>query len=117
MFTKSSLDFLENFLNAPSPSGYEIAAAKVYRDYLSDCSEVTTDVMGNTIAALNTGAKMRVMLAGHYDEIGFKIVHIGDGVEIYFLNIGGIDKLDGIRVFLTAEADIQFVIVDGGNFS
>ena len=94
MFTKSSLDFLENFLNAPSPSGYEIAAAKVYRDYLSDCCEVTTDVMGNTIAALNTGAKMRVMLAGHYDEIGFQIVHIGDGGEIYFRNIGGIDKLN-----------------------
>ena len=55
---------------------------------------MTTDVMGNTIAALNTGAGMRVMLAGHYDEIGFQIVHIGEGGEIYFRNIGGIDKLN-----------------------
>ena len=94
MFDKTSLKFLEEFLNAPSPSGYEIAAAKVYREYLQDCCEMTTDVMGNTIAALNTGAKMRVMLAGHYDEIGFQIVHIGDGGEIYFRNIGGIDKLN-----------------------
>ena len=94
MFPKSSLEFLENFLNAPSPSGYEIAAAKVYREYLRDCCSVTTDVMGNTIAALNTGAKMKVMLAGHYDEIGFQVVHIGDGGEIYFRNVGGIDKLN-----------------------
>ncbi|MBR7104453.1 MAG: M42 family metallopeptidase [Lentisphaeria bacterium] len=94
MFEKSSLEFLEKFLNSPSPSGYEMAAAKVYRDYLSDCCSVATDVMGNTIASLNTGAKMRVMLAGHYDEIGFQVVHIGDGGEIYFRNVGGIDKLN-----------------------
>ena len=94
MFQKNSLKFLEKFLNSPSPSGYEIAAAKVYREYLEDCCEVTTDVMGNTIAALNTGAKMRVMLAGHYDEIGFQVVHIGENGEIYFRNIGGIDKLN-----------------------
>lgn len=95
MFTKSSLSFLENLLNSPSPSGYEIAAAKVYRDYLADCCEkVYTDVMGNSIAVLNSAAPMRVMLAGHYDEIGFQVIYIGDGGEIFFRNIGGIDKLN-----------------------
>ena len=60
MFRKSSLKFLEDFLNSPSPSGYEIAAAKVFREYLADCCHVTTDVMGNTIASLNEKAKMKV---------------------------------------------------------
>ena len=94
MFRKSSLKFLEEFLNSPSPSGYEIAAAKVFKEYLSDCCRVTTDVMGNTIAALNEKAPMKVMLAGHYDEIGFQVIHIGEEGEIYFRNVGGIDKLN-----------------------
>ena len=40
--------------------------AKIFRDYLADCCEVKCDVMGNTIAALNTSAPVRVMLSGHY---------------------------------------------------
>jgi endoglucanase len=50
--------------------------------------------MGNTIASLNTSAPMRVMLAGHYDEIGFQIVYISDEGLLYFRANGGIDKLN-----------------------
>ena len=95
MFPEKSLKFLENLLTAPSPSGYEIAAAKEFRNYTKEfCESVRTDVMGNTIAVLNSQAKMRVMLAGHYDEIGFQVIHIGDNGEIYFRSVGGIDKLN-----------------------
>ena len=95
MFDKESLDFLEQFMLSSSPTGFEDAAAKVFRDYTSEfCSEVRKDVMGNTIAVINPDAKFKVMLAGHYDEIGFQVVYIGDDGLIYFRANGGIDKLN-----------------------
>ncbi len=94
MFEKKSLDFLKKLLNASGPSGYEIETAKVYRDYLAGfADEVSTDVMGNTMGVINKKAKLKVMLAGHYDEIGFQIVHISDEGLLYIRAVGGIDKL------------------------
>ena len=95
MFGKESLKFLEKLMNCASPSGYEVEAAKCFRDYLAPvCDEVRGDVMGNSIAVLNPAAKFRVMLAGHYDEIGFQIVYISDEGLLYFRPNGGIDKLN-----------------------
>ena len=80
---------------ASSPSGYETEAAAVFRKELSGfCSRVETDVMGNTMGILNPDAPFRVMLAGHYDEIGFQIVYITEDGLLYFRPNGGIDKLN-----------------------
>ena len=95
MFNSKSRQFLENFMRCSSPSGFEIEAGRCFREYLSDCcDEVRADVLGNSIAVLNPKAKMRVMLAGHYDEIGFQIVYISDDGLLNFRKNGGIDKLN-----------------------
>ena len=95
MFEQSSLDFLKEFMLSSSPAGFEREAAEVFRKYTgSFCDEVRKDVMGNTIAVLNPDAEFKVMLAGHYDEIGFQVVHIDAGGLIYFRANGGIDKLN-----------------------
>lgn len=92
---KGSLKFLEEFMMSSSPSGYEEEAAGVFRNYLSTfCDEVKTDVLGNTVGILNKEAPLKVMLAGHYDEIGFQIVYISDEGLCYFRANGGIDKLN-----------------------
>lgn len=88
------MKFLEALMNSASPSGYESEAAKIYRDYLADCCEVKCDVMGNTIASLNSSAPVRVLLDAHYDEIGFQIVYISEEGLLYFRPNGGIDKLN-----------------------
>ncbi len=88
------MNFLEALMNSASPSGYESEAAKIYRDYLADCCEVKCDVMGNTIASLNSSAQVRVLLDAHYDEIGFQIVYISEEGLLYFRPNGGIDKLN-----------------------
>jgi len=94
-FDKKSLKFLQDLLETSSPSGYEEEAAKVFSAYTSTFADrVEQDVMGNTIAILNEKAPVRVMLAGHYDEIGFQVVHIADNGLIYFRKNGGIDKLN-----------------------
>lgn len=95
MFEKSSLEFLEAFMKSSSPTGYEAEAAEVFRKYTSQfCDKVEGDVMGNTIAVLNPEAEFKVMLAGHYDEIGFQIVYISDDGLVFFRANGGIDKLN-----------------------
>ena len=95
MFEQSSLEFLKDLMLSSSPTGYENEAAEVFRKYTgSFCDEIRKDVMGNTIAVLNPEAKFKVMLAGHYDEIGFQIVHISDSGLLYFRANGGIDKLN-----------------------
>ena len=95
MFEQSSLDFLKEFMLSSSPTGYEAEAAEVFRKYTSQfCDKVYGDVMGNTIAVLNPEAEFKIMLAGHYDEIGFQIVYISDDGLIYFRANGGIDKLN-----------------------
>ena len=89
---KESLTFLEELVNAPSPSGFEQPAQKIVRDYLAPyADEVRTDVMGNVIAVLNPEGRPRIMLAGHCDEIGFMVRYISDGGFIHFSPIGGVD--------------------------
>ena len=101
MLTKTSLEFLENFLKSSGPSGFEFEPAAVFRKYASTfADEVRTDVIGNTAAILNPDAEFKVMLAGHYDEIGFQVVYIDDNGLITFRSVGGIDKhtLPGLEV-------------------
>jgi putative aminopeptidase FrvX len=94
MIKGKSFTFLEQLLNCSGPSGFEEETAAAYRDYLGGfCDELYTDVMGNTVGVLNPGAPFKVMLAGHYDEIGFQVVYIADDGLIYFRANGGIDKL------------------------
>jgi len=54
------------------------------------------------IARLNRGAPLRVMLAGHCDEIGFLISHISEEGFLYVQPVGGIDLalMPGRRVFV-----------------
>ncbi len=98
--------FLEKLLKSSGPSGFEFAPAAVFRDYLKDfADELRTDVTGNTIAVLNPEAEFKVMLAGHYDEIGFQVVYISDEGLVYFREVGGIDKLTvpGLEVDILNE--------------
>ena len=102
----AALDFLKQILATPSPSGYEAAVQQVVRDYVAGfADEVTTDLHGNVIAARNPGGPLRVMLAGHCDQIGLIVQHIDDDGFLYVQPIGRMgpgsahrpadDRLDG----------------------
>ncbi len=114
MLPKSSLTFLEDLLNTSGPSGFEEPVASCFKNYLAQfADEVRVDVTGNTIASINTDAPLKVMLAGHYDEIGFQVTHISDEGLLHFRNVGGIDKLTvpGAEVeVLTANGALPGVI-------
>lgn len=106
---KESLKFLEKLLDAPSPSGYEQPAQRVFRDYLAPfCDELTTDVMGNVLGRISGKGKNlpRVMIVGHTDEIGLQVKYIDDKGFLYFAAVGGVDAhlTPGKRVNVHAAA-------------
>lgn len=98
---QESLDFLKNLLATPSPSGFEERIQEVVRAYAAPfVDDIRKDVHGNQFAVLNPGAGLRVMLAGHVDEIGLMVNTIDDNGFIGFVPIGGVDAatLPGQRV-------------------
>lgn len=106
MLPKTSTQFLEEFLTASGPSGFEFEQAAVFRKYLSKYTkDIEVDNLGNSIARLNPKAKFQVMLAGHYDEIGFQVVNVMEEGLISFRPVGGIDPLTvpGIEVEIITE--------------
>lgn len=108
-----SLAFLTAIVDAPSPSGYEQPAARVYRAYTEGFADrVTTDVHGNVSAILNPSAEIRIMLAGHMDEIGFIVHHVDDEGLLHFQGIGGHDSAIpvGQRVWVHGRERVAGVI-------
>ncbi len=89
---EESFALLKKLVDTPGPSGYEQPVQRVYREAVTPFADtVTTDVMGNVIAARNPEGKPRIMIAGHADEIGFQVRFISDDGMLYFGNIGGHD--------------------------
>ncbi len=108
-----SLAFFKEIVNTPSPSGFEERAAEVYRSYTGQFADkIVTDVHGNVAAILNPNAEMKIMLAGHMDEIGFIIHYIGDDGLIYFSTIGGHDSVIpvGQRVWVHGKERLAGII-------
>jgi putative aminopeptidase FrvX len=107
-------DLLVKLLETPSPSGYERPIQDVVRAYVGDFADrVTTDLHGNVIAAKNPGAKLRVMFAGHCDQIGMLISHFHDNGFLHAQTIGGWDaqQLIGQRMTIwTANGPLPAVI-------
>lgn len=89
---KESKEFLFKLLETPSPSGFEQNIQRVVRRRMSRyADEIVGDVHGNLIVSFNPGAKIKVMLAGHCDQIGMMVTHIDDDGFLYVNQIGGID--------------------------
>ena len=87
-----AFQFLQDMIEAPSPSGFEVHAQECVRRRLKTASrDVETDIHGNVIARLNRGAPLRIMLAGHCDEIGFLVTHVSEEGFLFVQPVGGVD--------------------------
>jgi endoglucanase len=110
----AAFDFFKKILETPSPSGFERPVQELVRQYVADSAdEVTTDLHGNVIAVKNPGAKLRVMLAGHCDQIGMLVQYIDNEGFIYAQPIGGWDPqvLIGQRMTIwTANGPVPAII-------
>jgi endoglucanase len=99
---KTDLAFLKDLTEAPSPSGYEVPAAELFRARIkASATSVSTNILGSVHATLaGKGNGPSVMIAGHLDEIGMMVKYISDEGYLSFDAIGGVDAaiLPGMRV-------------------
>ena len=113
--TEQDFQFFKELVEAPSPSGFEQPAQRVIRRALEGVAdELRTDVLGNVIATVNGPAgALRLMLAGHCDEIGFMVKYIDERGFLFFAPIGGVDAhlVPGQRVTVhTATGPLPGVV-------
>jgi len=97
---------LDTLLRTPGPSGYESAAAGVWRD-AAGFAEITADGLGSSVATIgDDDAAPLLAVVGHIDEIGLVITHIDEKGFLYFAAIGGWDPqiLVGQRVTITGNS-------------
>jgi len=100
---KTALSFLQELLAIPTPSGFETRGQELVSSYMGRFADsVSMDVHGNVIGIMNPGAAVRVMLAGHCDEIGLMVQHIDDKGYLTMSMLGGITValLQGERILI-----------------
>ncbi|MGH7585952.1 MAG: M20/M25/M40 family metallo-hydrolase [Gemmatimonadales bacterium] len=98
---------LRRLLDTPAPSGFELPAARVWREAAAGfADEVRADAVGNSFATVNPGGRPPLMFAGHVDEIGVIVVHVDDRGFVWFDPVGGWDAqvFVGQRVTLLGPA-------------
>ncbi len=94
MFSSAEQDFLEELLITPSPTGFESAGQKVWKEYAGQfADDIQADAYGSATAKLNTSFDViTVMIEAHCDEIGMIVQHITDNGYIYVNKLGGSDS-------------------------
>ncbi|MEZ4838465.1 M42 family metallopeptidase [Flavobacterium sp.] len=89
---KTSLTFLENYLNNASPTGYESNGQKLWMNYLKPYVDTfITDTYGTAVGVINPDASYKVVIEGHSDEISWYVNYITDNGLIYVIRNGGSD--------------------------
>lgn len=89
---KTSLTFLENYLNNASPTGFEAEGQKIWMDYLKPYVDTfITDTYGTAVGVINPDAKYKVVIEGHADEIAWYVNYITDDGLVYVIRNGGSD--------------------------
>ena len=84
--------FLYAYLNNSSPVGYEVSGQRLWLDFIRPyVDDHFTDVYGSVAAVINPGAKFRVVIEAHADEISWYVNYITDDGYIYVRRNGGSD--------------------------
>ena len=92
LLNKKSITFLEEYLNNPSPTGYEWEGQKLWIDYLKSYVDTfITDTYGTAVGVINPDAPYKVVIEGHSDEISWYVNYITDKGLIYVVRNGGSD--------------------------
>jgi putative aminopeptidase FrvX len=92
ILNKKSLRFLENYINNPSPTGFETPGQKMWLEYLAPYIDTHySDVYGTAVGVINPDAPYKVVLEAHADEISWFVHYITKEGFIYLRRNGGSD--------------------------
>ena len=87
-----AIQFLADYLNNASPTGYEAGGQRLWMDYLRPyVDSFITDTYGTAVGVINPDAPYKVVIEGHSDEISWYVNYITDDGLIYVIRNGGSD--------------------------
>lgn len=106
---KKSKQFLFDYLNNASPTGFEHRGQQIWLDYLRPfIDEHLVDVYGTAVGVVNPKGKYKVVIEAHADEISWFVNYITDEGYIYVKRNGGSDHqiAPSMRVNIQTEKGI-----------
>jgi putative aminopeptidase FrvX len=98
-----SMEFLQAYINNPSPVGFEYSGQRLWLDYLRPyVDETFTDPYGTAVGVINPGQPFKVVIEAHADEISWFVNYITAEGLIYVKRNGGVDHMiaPGQRVII-----------------
>jgi len=103
ILTDESMQFLKNYMNNPSPVGFESNGQKLWLEYLKPYIQTSyVDPYGTAVGIINPKAAFKVVIEAHADEISWFVNYITPEGLIYLKRNGGVDHqiAPGQRVFI-----------------
>ena len=92
ILTPQSYEFLKNYINNPSPTGFETSGQKLWLEYLKPYVDTHfTDPYGSAVGVINPKAAFKVVIEAHADEISWFVNYISPEGFIYLKRNGGVD--------------------------
>jgi len=92
VLTDQSFQFLKNYINTPSPVGFESGGQKIWLQYIKNYVDTTmTDPYGTAVGVINPAEKFKVVIEAHADEISWFVNYITPEGFIYLKRNGGVD--------------------------
>jgi len=92
ILNKDSLNFLTNYINNPSPTGFESQGQKIWLDYIKPYVDDTfVDNYGSAVGVINPKSDFKVVIEAHADEISWFVNYISKEGFIYVIRNGGSD--------------------------
>jgi putative aminopeptidase FrvX len=109
IMTDKAYDFLNAYINNPSPTGFEYPGQKLWLDYITPYVDTTfTDPYGSAAGVINPDAPFKVVIEAHADEISWFVNYITPEGLIYVKRNGGVDHMiaPGKRVLIHGKKGI-----------
>ena len=92
IISDNSFQFFKNYINNPSPVGFESSGQKLWLDYLRPyVDDEFTDPYGTAVGVINPNQPFKVVIEAHADEISWYVNYINNEGLIYLKRNGGVD--------------------------
>jgi putative aminopeptidase FrvX len=103
ILNEQSLTFFRNYINTPSPVGFEHTGQKLWIDYIKPfVDQIFTDPYGTAVGVINPTSDFKVVIEAHVDEISWFVNYITNEGLMYLKRNGGVDHqiAPGQRVWI-----------------
>ena len=94
ILSPDAMKFFREYINNPSPVGFESAGQKLWLQYLKPFVDSQfVDPYGTAVGVINPDAEFRVVIEAHADEISWFVNYVTAEGMIYLKRNGGVDPV------------------------